>query len=504
MIEMAKKPQSIASTLLRQLDPLANAFRSGKSRAGPEDKRMPTKSSSQGAKSKKGKVNKSSPKKGSAKANAADSKSASPSRSSSKPKRRAAKGNLSPLAPESFPQMAQIAGVMMGTARTEIKYKNRDDILVMQLESGTQAAGVLTKSKMPSVPIDWCRSLLKDDQGIDGARMLVVNAGNANVFTGQVGRDAVKATVTEASKLAACRQKDVVVASTGVIGEKLTVTPLLKGLRRAHKDLRPTGWKKAARSIMTTDTFPKGSYATAEIDGKPINICGIAKGAGMIAPDMATMLAFIFTDAAIPSPILQTLLSINVRHTFNSITVDGDTSTSDAVFLFATGAGAEHRPITRVGDRRLIEFRKKLSTVMTDLAQQIVRDGEGATKFIVVNVKGAASPKSAKAIAMAIGNSPLVKTAIAGEDANWGRIVMAIGKAGEPADRDKLKIWIGGHRVVRNGAADPSYREAVALRHLQGDQIDITVDIGLGQGEATIWTCDLTDKYISINADYRS
>jgi glutamate N-acetyltransferase/amino-acid N-acetyltransferase len=374
----------------------------------------------------------------------------------------------------------------------------------MQFERGTQAAGVLTKSKMPSAPVEWCYSLLKSDQGINGARMLVVNSGNANVFAGQSGRDTVKATVIEAAKLVSCRQKDIIVASTGVIGEKLPITPLLKGMRQAHKVLRPSGWKKAACSIMTTDTFPKGSHASAEIDGMPVNICGIAKGSGMIAPDMATMLAFIFTDAAIPAPILQTLLSVNVRHSFNAITVDGDTSTNDAVFLFATGGVTGHEAITRGGDRRLVDFRKKLSGVMTDLAQQVVRDGEGATKFITVTVKGATSPRSARTIAMAIGNSPLVKTAIAGEDANWGRIVMAIGKAGEPADRDKLKIAMGGHRVVRNGGIDPSYREAAVMHHLKGNQIDIVADIGLGHGEATIWTCDLTDKYISINTGYRS
>ncbi len=430
-------------------------------------------------------------------------KSSSPAHGSEKSRKHDTKNARSPLAPHSFPRMPSVAGVLMGTTQTEIKSRQGDDLLVVQFDNGTQAAGVLTKSKMPGAPVDWCRSLLKSDQGINGVRMLIVNSGNANVFTGKAGRDAVKATVSQASRLASCQQEAVLLASTGVIGEELPITPLLKGMRRAHRVLQPDTWKNAACAIMTTDTFPKGSYAVAEIDGVPINIVGIAKGAGMIAPDMATMLAFIFTDAVIPAPILQTLLSVNVRHTFNAITVDGDMSTSDTVFLFATG-NADHDTITRVGDQRLVDFRRRLSIVMADLAQQIVRDGEGASKFIRVTVKGAVSPRSARAIAMAVGNSPLVKTMIAGEDANWGRIIMAVGKAGEPADRDKLGIQIGKHRVVKNGGLDPAYREAVALRHLQGDEIDISVNIGLGNGEATIWTCDLTDRYISINANYRS
>lgn len=456
---------------------------------GPKIKKTQTKQSTKGTK-----VNKPG---------AVVTRSSDPAHGSERSRRHTTKSARSPLAPRSFPSMPAVAGVLMGTTQTEIKNKRRDDLLVIQFDGGTQAAGVLTKSKMPGAPVDWCRSLLKSDQGINGVRMLIVNSGNANVFTGKAGHDAVKATVAQASRLASCQQEDVLVASTGVIGEELPITPLLKGMRRAHRALQPNAWKKAACAIMTTDTFPKGSYAVAEIDGKPINIVGIAKGAGMIAPNMATMLAFISTDAVIPAPILQTLLSVNVRHTFNAITVDGDTSTSDTVFLFATGS-ADHDPITRVGGQRLVDFRQKLSVVMTDLAQQIVRDGEGASKFITITVKGAVSPRSARAIAMAVGNSPLVKTMIAGEDANWGRIIMAVGKSGEPADRDKLGIRIGGCRVIKNGGLDPSYREAAALRHLQGDEIDISVNIGLGNGEATIWTCDLTDKYISINANYRS
>ncbi len=478
---MAKKQTSITTALLRQLDPLASALRSARDRAqlGDRKSRVPAAQSKAGARKPKRKAE-------------------------SAKKTRATKLKVSPLAPKKFPDIPAIAGVTMGTARTGIKYKGRPDLAVMQFDRGTQAAGVFTTTTMPGVPVDWCRSNIDPDHGMNGVRMLVVNAGNANVFTGQAGRDAVKATAAAAAKIAGCRQRDVLIASTGVIGEKPPMDKLVTGVTKAGGALRSGDWQTAARAMMTTDTFPKGSTAAAKIDGVDVNICGIAKGAGMIAPHMATLLAFLFTDAHIAAPVLQTLLSIEVRHSFNAITVDGDESTSDMVLLFATGKGPEHKPVTRVGDRRLADFRRKLSTVMTDLAQQIVRDGEGAQKFITVHVTGAANARAAKAIALAIANSPLVKTAVAGEDANWGRIVMAVGKSGELAERDKLCVRIGGVMVAYNGEAHPAYQESRVASHLKGREIDIAVDVGVGHGEATVWTCDLTRDYIRINADYRS
>ncbi len=484
---MADTPTSLKMTLLKQLDPLTSALRAARHRArvGIDSKTAPG----------------TTPKRAPAKPKAKPKSTAKPEKKA-KP-RKAPVPNISPLAPDSFPDLPPVAGVSLGTARTGSKYKGRDDLMVAHLAKGSVAAGVLTRSKMPGAPVDWCRLRIDPDHGMTEARMLVVNAGNANVFTGQAGRETVRATAAAAAKLAGCRQKNVLLASTGVIGERLDPEPLVKAMETAFSRARPEGWEAAASAIMTTDTFAKGAVARAEIDGVPVTLCGIAKGSGMIQPDMATMLAFIFTDAAIPAPILQTLLSVNVRHTFNAITVDSDSSTSDTVLLFATGQAA-HKTVTRAGDRRLLDFRNKLRAVMRDLAHQIVRDGEGATKFITVKVLGAASARSARTIAAAVANSPLVKTAIAGEDANWGRIVMAVGKAGEPAERDRLAIRIGGHGVARDGRVDPDYSERKVARHLKGQNIDIEIDVGVGNGEAVIWTCDLTHQYITINADYRS
>jgi len=427
-----------------------------------------------------------------------------PKKSKARSATQSAAAAISPLAPDTFPAMPAVAGVAVGTGRTGDKYKGRDDLLAVVLDKGTACAGVTTTSKMPSAPVDWCRTLIETDHGMDNARMLVVNAGNANAFTGQAGRDSVRATVAAAAKLSNCRQRDVLIASTGVIGEVLKPAPLVRALEKAHQRAKPGAWAKAAAAIMTTDTYAKGAHASALIDGEEVNICGIAKGSGMIQPDMATMLSFIFTDAAIPAPILQTLLSVNVRHTFNAISVDSDTSTSDTVLLFATGKGPAHTVIQRAGDRRLMDFRNKLNAVMEDLAHQVVRDGEGATKFIAVKVTGAATARSAKIIARAVANSPLVKTALAGEDANWGRIVMAVGKAGEPADRDRLSIKIGGYGVAKAGQVDPDFVESRVAKHLKGQEIDLEIDVGVGGGEAVVWTCDLTHQYIAINADYRS
>jgi len=469
---MAGKPSSLKTTLLKQLDPLTNALRAARHAGVVKSKTTANKAASGKTKG------------------VAAKKTAAP--------------KISPLAPKAFPAMPPLAGVSVGTGRTGVTYKGRDDLLVVLLGKGASCAGVTTTSRMPSAPVDWCRSLIDADHGMEQARMLVVNAGNANAFTGQAGRDTVRAIAAAAGKLASCRQKDVLIASTGVIGAVLDPAPVVRALKTAHGKAKPDTWEKAAAAIMTTDTFAKGAHARALIDGEGVNICGIAKGSGMIQPDMATMLSFIFTDAAIPAPILQTLLSVAVRHSFNAISVDSDTSTSDTVLLFATGKGAAHTPIVRAGDRRLMDFRRKLLAVMTDLAHQVVRDGEGATKFISVKVTGATSARSARIIARSVANSPLVKTAMAGEDANWGRIVMAVGKAGEPADRDRLSIRIGGHGVAKAGRADPGYDEARVTRHLKKPMIDIEIDVGMGAGEAVVWTCDLTHQYIAINADYRS
>lgn len=417
---------------------------------------------------------------------------------------------VSPLAPKTFADLPPIDGVALGTANTGIRYKGRDDFLVALMPAGTSVAGVFTTSKTASAPVDWCRSNLVDKcQG----RALVVNAGNANAFTGKAGMAAVRAVAAAAADRANCRQKDVFVASTGVIGELLSPEPLIVAMDKVMPPVKsvmgPDRWPEAARAIMTTDTYPKLATRTALIGDQRVTINGIAKGSGMIAPDMATMLGFIFTDAAVDSRALQTLLMLGVRDSFNAITVDSDTSTSDMVLLFATGTAVKGEdgpqvPITRPGDPRLRDFRAKLHDLMLDLAHQVVRDGEGARKFIRVTVDGAASYMAARRIALSIANSPLVKTAIAGEDANWGRIVMAVGKAGEMADRDRLAIQIGGIAVARNGAAVPDFDEAPVSRHMRGSDIEIDVDVSVGKSSATVWTCDLTHDYIRINADYRS
>ena len=410
---------------------------------------------------------------------------------------------VSPLAPDQFPKMPSVSGVLLGTAKAGIKYQNRSDVFVARFTKGTQAAGGLTRSNVIGAPVEWCRQVIDPNAGMPSVRALVVNAGNANVFTGPQGRETVKATVAAAAKTIGCRQKEVAVAATGVIGEVMSPDNIVAGIEKICASDKSAGWKKAASAIMTTDTFPKGAWAKTSIDGVPVRICGIAKGSGMIAPDMATMLSFVYTDAAIPSAILQTLLTLAVRDSFNAITVDSDTSTSDTLMLFATGQ-ADHGPIKRAGDRRLAEFRDKLREVLLDLSHQVVRDGEGATKFITVKVKGAVNANAAKRIAMSIGNSPLVKTAIAGEDANWGRIAMAVGKSRESIEAKKLRISMGGVCLSKGGAISPDYEEGMITEHLRGPEIDIDVDVGVGKGEATIWTCDLTHGYISINADYRS
>ncbi len=418
------------------------------------------------------------------------------------------RSNKSPLAPKSFPKMPPLEGVEFATTAAEIKYRGRDDLLAVRMAPGTTVAGVFTTSKTAAAPVDWCRSNLleKGASASSGgtARLLVVNSGNANAFTGKAGMEAVKKSAAAGAKLVNSPQREVFIASTGVIGEPMPAYKVVRKLPGLMRQTNNSNWKAAASAIMTTDTFPKGVTRTAEIDGQKVTINGIAKGSGMIAPDMATMLAFVFTDAAIPQDVLQTLLILSVRDSFNAITVDSDTSTNDTVLLFATGRGAKHDPITRAGDRRLKDFRDKLQEVMTDLACQLVRDGEGATKFLTIRVAGAASAKAARAIAFAVANSPLVKTAAAGEDPNWGRIVMAVGKSGEEADRDKLEIKIGGLPVAERGEVHPKYDEVATAQKMKQPEIEFDIDVGVGTGMATVWTCDLTHGYISINADYRS
>ncbi len=410
--------------------------------------------------------------------------------------------SLSPLAPKSYPEIPPIDGVRFAAGEAGVRYANRTDVMLALLDEGTQAAGVFTKSKCPSAPVDWCRARLAGGK----ARALLVNSGNANAFTGKAGREAAKLSAKLVSEATGAPERQIFLASTGVIGEPLDASKFDGVLGKLAKKARPDAWMDAARAIMTTDTSPKLATRTAKIDGVEVRLAGIAKGAGMIAPDMATMLSFVFTDAPIRADALQTLLARSVVGSFNSITVDSDTSTSDTLMLFATGA-AEKRGAPRIemaNDKRLADFRKALEAVLLDLAHQVVKDGEGARKFVEITVEGAESSRAAKRIALSIANSPLVKTAIAGEDANWGRVVMAVGKAGEKADRDKLAIWFGDVRVAFKGQRDPAYDEAETTQVMQRDAIKIRVNLGLGSGEATVWTCDLTKEYVAINGDYRS
>ena len=409
---------------------------------------------------------------------------------------------VSPLAPKHQPELPPIAGVRLAPAQAGIRYRGRTDVLLVLLDPGTRAAGVFTRSKCPSAAVDWCRETLGGGQS---ARALVVNSGNANAFTGLKGRDSVRLTAEIAGKAAGCTPGEVFIASTGVIGEPLDATKFDGVLAECAGRTGPGAerWTEAASAIMTTDTFPKLATRTVSIGGTAVTINGIAKGAGMIAPDMATMLSFVFTDAALPQDVLQALLSAGTKTSFNCVTVDGDTSTSDTLMLFAT-ARAGNPAVTDPADARLAGFREALDGLLIELAQLVAKDGEGARKFVTVRVTGAESDASAHRIAMSIANSPLVKTAVAGEDANWGRVVMAVGKAGEPADRDRLAIWFGDVRVAVQGARDPDYSEAAASAVMREPEITVRVDLGLGDGTARVWTCDLTKAYVEINGDYRS
>ena len=408
--------------------------------------------------------------------------------------------SVSPLAPTDVPDMPAIAGVRLATAQAGIRYANRTDVLLALFDEGTTVAGVFTRSKCPSAPVEWCRARLNAGK----ARALVVNSGNANAFTGKTGRASTKLTADITAKAVGCKPSEIFLASTGVIGEPLDATkfsPVMDGLAaRAQAG----GFFDAAKAIMTTDTFPKVATATVRIGKAKVTINGVAKGAGMIAPDMATMLSFVFTDAAIAAPTLQALLKDGVTDTFNAVTIDGDTSTSDTLMMFATGKAEGCPRIARVSDPRLKAFKKALLAVLADLSEQVARDGEGARKLVEIVVEGAVSKASARRIAMSIANSPLVKTAIAGEDANWGRVVMAVGKAGEPADRDKLSIWFAGVRVAHKGARDPGYDEAKVSAEMKKPEIYLKVALGLGKGRDRVLTCDLTKEYVAINGDYRS
>lgn len=408
----------------------------------------------------------------------------------------------SPLAPDVFPNLLPVAGVEVGAVSAGLRYKGRPDLMLARFAEGTRVAGVFTKNKMPAAPVDWCRWAI--DEGAGTARALVVNAGNANAFTGAKGAKAAKATANAAAARIGCEPHEVMLASTGVIGEQLDISTFPKYLKRIHEGLSGAMWQEVAHAITTTDTFPKGCCRVATIEGRPVVISGIAKGSGMIAPDMATMLGFMFTNANISVRCLQEILQEATDLSFNSISVDGDTSTNDCVLAFATGKNANPDIIDRADDERLIDFITKFREVAVNLAQQIVRDGEGATKFVTVKISGAENDKAAQVIAKAVANSPLVKTAVAGEDPNWGRLVMAVGKSGERADRDKLSIWIGDQLVAEKGMVSRKYEEALAAEHMKGQEISLHLDVGVAKGKATVWTCDLTHQYISINADYRS
>ena len=410
--------------------------------------------------------------------------------------------SISPLAPTDVPEMPAIAGVKLATAAAGIRYQGRTDVLLAVLDKGTTVAGVFTQSKCASAPVDWCRAKLSRGT----ARALVVNSGNANAFTGKTGRQSTAMTASIAAKAVGCSPNEVFLASTGVIGEPLDATKFDGVLGGLAESAEPGEWMSAAKAIMTTDTFPKVATATVKLGKAKVTINGMAKGAGMIAPDMATMLAFVFTDAPVAAGSLQSLLKSSVEDTFNAVTIDGDTSTSDTLLAFATGtAAARGAPrISRASDPRLKAFAKAFRAVLADLAEQVARDGEGARHLVEIIVEGAVSKASARKIAMSVANSPLVKTAIAGEDANWGRVVMAVGKAGEPANRDRLSISFNGIRVASRGARDPSYDEAQVSATMKKPEIQIRIALGLGKGRDRVLTCDLTKEYVAINGDYRS
>ena len=408
----------------------------------------------------------------------------------------------SPFAPEKLPHLPVVPGVRLASCAAGIRYANRTDLLMVVLDPGTVAAGVLTQSKTSSAPVLWCRRNLETGK----ARGLVVNSGNANTFTGKKGAEATRMTAEAAAAAVGCAAEEIYVSSTGVIGEPLDASKFSHLLAGLAAKAAPEAWHEAARAIMTTDTFPKLATRTVKLGGTDVVINGIAKGAGMIAPDLATMLVYIFTDAAVDRGVLQGMLAAGADTTFNCITIDSDTSTSDTVLAFATGAAAA-RGALRIDDGASADgaqFAAALHGLMHELALWVVKDGEGLSKFVTIRVEGAESDDAARRIGFSIANSPLVKTAIAGSDPNWGRVVMAVGKAGEAADRDRLSIWYGNIQVAKDGERAPTYHEEAVAAYMAGREIEMKVGLGLGSGKATVWTCDLTHGYISVNADYRS
>jgi glutamate N-acetyltransferase / amino-acid N-acetyltransferase len=407
---------------------------------------------------------------------------------------------ISPLAPAGLPELPAIPGVKLAAAEAGIRYRGRADVMLALLDPKSEIAGVFTRSLTRSAPVEWCAAHIGGS-----ARAIIVNAGNANAFTGRAGKASVGAVAKFLASTLSCKTSEIFVASTGVIGEPLDPMLVTKVVPELISGAAEGKWEAAARAIMTTDTFPKMVTTRARYGGSTVTINGIAKGSGMIAPDLATMLAFFFTDAKIPSRVLQTLLEDVAKRTFNCITVDGDTSTSDTLLFAATGAkGEAPKGLKRIADASIRDFARAFSRAAEELAQLVVKDGEGAEKFITITVTGAATVREARQIGMSIANSPLVKTAVAGEDANWGRIVMAVGKSGARADRDKLSIWIGGVRVASRGMRDPAYREQDIVPHMKGRHVEIRVDAGVGRESATVWTSDLTHRYIDINGSYRS
>jgi glutamate N-acetyltransferase/amino-acid N-acetyltransferase len=409
---------------------------------------------------------------------------------------------VSPFAPSSFPALPVVRGVRLAAVAAGVRYKDRDDVMLAELAAGSTVAGVFTTSKTRSAPVLWCEERVGLGRS-GGPCAFIANAGNSNAFTGARGQEGARRMALAAAGAVGAAEDDVFVASTGVIGEPLPVERIETAMAALAAGLSPGGWEAAARAIMTTDTFPKASGRTIEIDGVAVNIAGFAKGSGMIAPDMATMLAFVFTDAAVSADVLQALLKAGCDSSFNAITVDGDTSTSDTLLLAATGASGM-APIASLDDPRAQALRSVLDAVLLELAHLVVKDGEGAQKFVAITVSGAESTDAARKIGLSIANSPLVKTAFAGEDPNWGRIVMAVGKSGEAADRDRLSIRFGDILVAEKGWVAESYREADGAAYMKGRDLAVFVDVGVGSAEATVWTCDLTHAYIAINADYRS
>jgi glutamate N-acetyltransferase / amino-acid N-acetyltransferase len=406
---------------------------------------------------------------------------------------------VSPLTPARFPELPPICGVRLAAGAAGIRYQGRNDLMLVELAPGSTVAGLLTQSRMPGQPVIWCRECLAAGK----VRAIVVNSGNANVFTGRAGRQVVESTAAAAARLLGCDPKEVFIASTGVIGEPPPADRISAFLPKLAPLLSAEAWEDAARAIMTTDTFPKGAAASATIGGATVRINGFCKGSGMIAPDMATMLAYLFTDASLPAAVMQPLLRASADISFNSMTIDGDTSTSDTLLLCATQQ-VRHAAVVSPKDPRLADFRRALDQVCIDLAKQLARDGEGAGKFVTIEVSGAESDRAARRIGLTVGNSPLVKTALSAGDPNWGRIVMAVGRAGEKADPDRLSISIGGIPIASNGGPVAGYDEKPVAEYMKGREITITVDLGVGRGTATVWTCDLTHGYVDINASYRS